>query len=223
MIKRLEWDSAFFGLEIAERTLYGEAGDEIPDFDLIYVKQSSANLLPMQGFENKFSEKRVVYSKRLENKEVICDSIVSVAGSDKIDGLYELAYESGKHSRFNLDKNFGNDNFRKLYDRWIDNSLNGLFADDILIYENEGKAIGMVTYKAEKNYAAIGLIAVAPGHQGMGIGKKLLDCVEARLTGKGIFELRIPTQESNISACSFYENRGYSVLESHYIMHYWKI
>lgn len=223
MIRRLDWDSEFFGFEIAEWLSNEGMADDPSRFRLIYAKSISGQMPYIEGFENRFSEKKIMYSKFLQNKEVFCDGISTFSDNGKAGDLYELAYESGKYSRFRMDKDFGEHHFRKLYNAWIDNSISGLFADEVLVYKIDGIVAGMVTYKIHNDYASIGLIAVAPGQQGKGIGKRLLDCVEAKLLEKEIVELRIPTQESNAPACSFYEKRGYSVLETQYIMHYWKI
>ncbi len=83
-----------------------------------------------------------------------------------ISQLNELAFESGKHSRFLKDRFFGVDKFKELYQKWVENSLNGKFANDVLIYKSDDEIKGFVTYKIKNGFAQIGLIAVSPKAQG---------------------------------------------------------
>ena len=44
-------------------------------------------------------------------------------------------------SRFNLDKKFGRTKFEELYVKWVDNSINKVFADDLLIYKENNQTL----------------------------------------------------------------------------------
>lgn len=219
MIKRLKWDSSFFGIEIGE--WHYDEKNFAPDhtFDLIYVKRDKELDLRLSGYVNSYSEIKLVFNKTLTPFNRISDNIVSVTEADY---LYELAYESGKFSRFRLDERIGIENFKRLYRTWVDNSLNRQFADDVLAYIENDKIIGFITYKKSSYFAVVGLIAVSQGHQGKGIGRKLLRFVEGELVDNGIFNVQIPTQIVNTGACAFYEKEGYEIIESTHIKHYWK-
>lgn len=65
-----------------------------------------------------------------------------------------------------MDKNFGENNSKKLYREWINNSLNKKIADDIVVYIYDYKIIGFLTYKASNEIATVGMIAVDKEHQG---------------------------------------------------------
>lgn len=223
MIKELFWDSDFFNLKIGELETDSETITENNSFELLYIKNKSGFKPEIQGFENNFSEVKVVFGKHLNNVTNEEGSIKSFNETDfSIDDLYELAYESGKYSRFLLDTNFGTDNFKKLYKIWVDNSLNKKFADAVLVFLKDTEIAGFVTYKSQVDFAQIGLIAVSPKFQGQGIGKKLLQFVENLLIERNIFELKIPTQLENEAACNFYKKLGYQIIETTHIMHYWK-
>lgn len=222
-IKRLQWDSDFFNLEVGE--LFADSTDfkGNTDFDLIYVKSKAKNDFKMDGFEKSFTENKVVYQKHLSHLNDLNNSIKEISEIDySIDELYELAFESGKYSRYNLDKKIENLKFKELYQVWISNSLNNKFADGFLVYVEENEILGFVTYKIKNNLAIIGLIAVSQDHQGKGIGKQLIEKVENELINKNINELQIPTQEENRQACGFYEKLGYQQAEKITLSHYWK-
>lgn len=224
MIKKLTWDSDFFGLQVGEYTL-SESDEELQseDFDVIYVKGQNGIERNLLAYTKTFEETKVVYSKNLQNT-ALDDSAIVPFDSDRfnIEVLYDLAYVSGEQSRFNLDPQFGRARFEKLYRQWVDNSINKTYANGVYVYLEQEEIIGMITYAVDDNQGKVGLLAVAPNNQGKGIGQKLVQFVEASLSEEGIKSIEIPTQLSNVGACRFYEKLGYIVKEKMNIKHYWK-
>lgn len=222
-MRRLDWDSDFFNIEIGE-IVNGDdlTNDNYANFDLLYVKTKEEISLP--GFKLNYKENKVVFEKKID---ALTDDSAEIKQLSKskydINEIYDLAYVSGKYSRFKKDNLFGELNFKKLYKKWIDNSITKQFADDILLYFLKDKIVGFVTYKKNADFAQIGLIAVDSEHQGKGIGKQLIQKVENCLFREGIKKLRIPTQLENKEACSFYKKIGYEIIETTPIKHYWKI
>lgn len=224
MINRLVWDSDFFEIEVGDLIYKNNSiTNNSEDFELIYVKNDIDFELEINNFENTFSENKLVFSKNLNFSETSKRNIFSADKIDcKIEEIYELAYESGKFSRFFLDNNFKIEKFKELYQKWVDNSISKLFADDLFVYQEDNKTIGFVTYKIKNEVATIGLIAVSQNQQGKGIGGKLLNYLENFLFKSNVNSLSIPTQKNNIAACNFYKKQGYSVNEKTIIKHYWK-
>jgi dTDP-4-amino-4,6-dideoxy-D-galactose acyltransferase len=222
MIQKLSWDSGFFGFEIGE--ISNESNlENANEYKLLVLKQTEENSVEIEGFENTFSETKVVFSKQFndnfnDNFNVLNTDFNPLNAVD----LYNLAYESGKHSRFLLDKNFKECQFKELYKKWIDNSLNKQFADKIFYTKEADKITGFVSIKNQETYATIGLIAVESTQQGKGIGQKLLQKAAQYCIENNIFELRIPTQKENQQACSFYKKNGYNIFEETIIKHYWR-
>lgn len=222
-IKRLDWDSDFFELEVGELFINSSEFKANPDFDLVYVKSEVKNNFEIAGYEKSFTENKVVYQKNLVKVNDSNSAIKEISEIEySIEELYELAFESGKHSRYKLDRKIDYLKFKELYQLWIENSLNNKFADGFLVYVEEKEILGFVTYKIKDNFAIIGLIAVSQDHQGKGIGKQLIEKVENELINKNINELQIPTQEENRQACGFYEKLGYQQAEKITLSHYWK-
>ncbi len=218
MIQKLNWDSDFFGFEIGE-LIDDVSLNNAKDFKLIIVKNKENDI---NDFENTFTETKVVFNKKLvqniSNFEIFDSDFNPLLAND----LYDLAFESGKHSRFLLDKNFEENQFKELYKKWIDNSLNKQFADKIYYIKESKMIVGFVSIKKHETFATIGLIAVDAAQQGKGIGKKLIQKAENYCTENAIFELRIPTQKENIQACNFYKKNGYTIFEEATIKHYWR-
>ena len=222
-IRRLNWDSDFFGFEIGEIDIDAEFSNAAC-FDLLIIRQILNKIIKIENFENTFQETKVVFSKIL-NSNTSNGFDNSVVDFDKIPAknasFYPLAFESGKYSRFKLDTKL-NHKFEMLYSKWIDNSLNKQFADKIFYLEEQNEIIGFITFKKVKNFATVGLLAVAQDQQGKGIGRKLLSKVEKYCISQNILELRIPTQKENLPACYFYSKMGYEIIEEIIIKHYWK-
>ncbi len=227
-IVKLDWDSDFFSLEVGELELSSNDRTFEPQaaFDVLYVKQNQEHDLTIPNFKETFSEIKVVFSKLINaDKKLIYNQEIKSFQETTLDkeSIYELAYESGKYSRFKLDPNFDSHKFKILYKTWVDNSLNKKYADDVLVFILDAKIVGFVTYKINTDFAVIGLIAVNSNFQGKGIGSKLLNAVESHLIKNNIPELRVPTQFQNTTACQFYTKMGFSIKSQLIIKHYWKI
>lgn len=218
MIRKLEWDSGFFGIRVGEWHPGPDNGNT--HFNVVYVKSSNGSTPELEGFTKTFEETKVVFAKAITQAGPPVQNIRSANANDRQE-LYLLAYESGRHSRFRLDPGFGEQKFKELYRAWTDNSLDGKFADEVAVFEQQGKIAGFVTCKHGEGFATIGLIGVLRDFQGKGIGKLLLQYVERLLAQKQIPELRIPTQLENTQACEFYKKQGYTIAETTQIMHYW--
>ncbi len=225
-IKRLDWDSSFFNKNIGSLELLNDYNfSKIKnDYDLIYVVSDQEVAIEIIDYKQSYSENKIVFSKKIVQKNGLKDENIFTELEDSSSKeIYELAFESGKFSRFKLDQNFQQIEFENLYKKWVDNSFNKEFADAILFYKEQNKVLGFVTYKVWDQYATIGLMGVCPKHQGRGIGKKLIASVEIELANKGVNELRIPTQLHNETACLFYTKMGYEIIEEKILKHFWKL
>ncbi len=225
MIKKLDWDSNFFGLQIAEYIFDNKKiSDFDENYDLIYVLSNTECEIKFKEYHQTYKENKLIYFKNdftynhLNSDNILCFSGTFFSREE----LYKLSLESGKYSRFKCDKNFTEQQFENLYKKWIDNSLDLNFADDVLVYLVDDKIAGFVTYKISNEQGIIGLIAVLPSQQGKGIGKKLIQFVENKLIKRNIRILSISTQKENIEACSFYEKLGYEIKDSLIIKHFWR-
>ncbi len=229
-INRLDWDSDFFGMEVGEISIKNTSKKyltiDLDGFDWIILKQSTNATIVLDNFKNTFTETKHTFSKNLTGNTAPLASM-DIQDSDEQmiapEQLYDLAYESGKYSRFKLDPNLSVQKFKELYQKWVDNSLNHKFADKVFFIKNKAGILGFVTIKKNPNHASIGLIAVTENSQGKGYGKQLLKKAESYCISEGIQELRIPTQKENAMACQFYNKNNYHISEELILKHYWKI
>lgn len=224
MIKKLDWDSNFFGINVGRIDLL--KGDVInienllakyqkENYKLLYVFSEEPLNIDIQPIDIK-----VVYSisvvENMKSLEVLSE--VKKATPQ----IYSLAYRSGNHSRFKLDKNIPIEKFEEFYTLWVDNSLSGEFADKVFKYEIDSKEAGFVTVTISDSVATIGLIAVDENFGRMGIGSKLINSTKRFAAYNACDEIRVATQLNNKEACAFYEKNGFSIYSKTYIYHLWQ-
>ena len=232
-IEKLDWDSKFFNLEIGQLTLTkpGDLEGLIlnTEFDLVYVNSSFS----VGKFEKiSYRGTKVDYEKVLGLNAIELFDIIDIKNVDsdyfsKFESeLKELAHLSGHQSRFYLDPHFKKADFRKLYDKWLENALNKTHDNVFLVYHDEiqNKPIALLTGKINNIdlNARVGLFAVHESQQGKGLGKIMLNAFEKLAKTSSCHKITIPTQTENLGACRFYESSGYQALPTQIIYHLWK-
>jgi dTDP-4-amino-4,6-dideoxy-D-galactose acyltransferase len=221
------WDSNFFNRKVGECIVENNVRQNLnaPYYDLIYCYSESVINLSFSNFIISHSEIQLNFRKKIipiiyNHPEIY--QLNQLSDFD-INELYELAFESGKYSRFKLDPKFSEKQFQELYKKWIDNSINSQFADIFLIFFKDDKITGLVTCKVAKDSASIGLLAVNKNEQGKGIGHILIHSLESYLYKNNIDILNVVTQSENNVAIDFYEKMEFELINQKYIKHYWKL
>lgn len=226
-VKLKAWDADFFQLKVGECKVDPTENRFIDtfDFDLIYLTSSSKIDVNLLHYENTFSAIQIVFEKEITSNKLYPPNIFhfnQLEGCDR-NKLYELAFESGKYSRFKLDKRFSKKNFHDLYIKWVDNSIDGELADLILLYMDNKEILGFITCSIKKDIAVIGLLAVTIKAQGKGIGGELVRYLETYLLVQGISQISVATQSQNFLAVKFYKKIGFKLASLKYIKHFWKL
>lgn len=217
-LQTLPFDSSLFGYPVGKflaDEFWDEAAfiEQAKDFHLVYIFSKK----PISKTSNRIYQVdiRLTFEKELK-KSTTKDPEIKPYTEVLSDQLLALALESGIHSRFNTDPNFKNGEFKKLYQVWIQKSLDQqqvLIADELS---------GFVTFELSEKEAQIGLIAVDPQHRGKGLAKRLVQAAEKYSFQKGAQTLSIGTQQTNLPACSLYQKLGYTVKEKVFVYHYWR-
>lgn len=233
MIKRLEWDSEFFGYKVgfigADNSSPFELNETLEtildeNYRLCYITSSYEIDFSQFDHENlgiKFVDRKVTYLKTVDPSKTIDPAIKSIEKLDTNDKILSIAIQSGEYSRFNIDKNIEEGKFEELYQLWIKNSINRTLAFEVLGFKNHGTTSGFVTLKKTKARADIGLIAVDGLYRGRGMGKALMNSAEKWVDNLKFKEIQVVTQGANIPACKFYESCGYQLEKTQYYYHVW--
>ena len=179
---RLDWDSDFFGFEVAR--INAPELDEVElrtaletleakRFALAYWAAADRATTPplaarLGGF---LADRKTTYAIDLGALDVNAleptPDIERYGALRACPELESLALESGAMSRFRVDPKFPKGTFEALYKQWIHKSAAGTLADAILVWRNPaGKIAGMVTLGRKNRRADIGLIAVDAAARG---------------------------------------------------------
>ncbi len=227
MIDKLPWDTAFFGFAVGKTNV-----ETLDFFDEGAFVKSASNFKLVYVFANKplnsslFADPadvKLTFQKtlKIENPEMkfqVFDPDL-YAYTD----LQKLALQSGEYSRVKTDKGFDPKDFYRMYDIWINKSLDSE-QSVVLVEEVDYKLAGFVTLDMnESETAQIGLIAVDSTVRGKGVGAKLMAQAEKAAVQAGKKNLRVATQQKNISATNFYVKQGYTLADQIIIYHYWNL
>ncbi|MFT3748915.1 MAG: GNAT family N-acetyltransferase [Agriterribacter sp.] len=233
-IKKLNWDSNFFGYNIGSVNISKSDKFNLANLNTT-IKHSNYDLIylfcdvELDSFEVQKSipdailvDEKVTFTKSLlaeilpKKKENI---FVIHQGTES---LYEIALQIGVHSRFNVDKNIGKSNYEKLYKAWLDESVSRKICDEVFGWVNDGEIEGLMTIGQKKELMNIGLIGVNHQSRGKGIATSLLEHAELYTQTKGLKEIQIVTQKQNLPAINLYLKLGYSQESVTKIFHIWK-
>lgn len=228
--RKISWDSKVFGYGVAQITNNNLSATNLEktlielnnnNISLVYwITDSSKKNIPGNG---KLVDTKITFIRNINDKDFIENrSITSYINRQLDKDLLSLTLQSGKFSRFNTDKKFKEDEYEKLYSAWIQKSLDGEIAKDVLVYEDSfGKKNGLITLDYDKENATIGLLAVDKKVRGKGIGKQLVTEAFRQAYRRSIKYLYVTTQETNIPACNLYLKMGFKKKERKYIYHFW--
>jgi dTDP-4-amino-4,6-dideoxy-D-galactose acyltransferase len=224
-IRKLNWDSTFFGFNIAELELKEADGfnlDQLNDYSdknsikLIQCRLNVAcneniNNIRSNGFE--FVDLKINFWTKT-NKVSSTNRIVRRATVKDVDGLKKIAGEVfAEESRYHH-KNINLKKVNDFYQTWVEKAVFGTFDDYCLVVERNNIVKGFVTLKEnDKNKIVIGLIGVSKDSHGMGIGSDLIGECIAIAQRENYSEIEVSTGGKNIEAQNFYIKNGFKIKE----------
>ncbi|PJJ58995.1 GNAT family N-acetyltransferase [Hymenobacter chitinivorans] len=137
--------------------------------------------------------------------------------------LRSLALQSGYYSRFRTDPGFAPGVYERLYTHWIENSLAGTLAREVLVYRPtpEAQEVGLLTLRTYPSHVNIDLLAVDEKFRRRAVGATLIEAAQRCTLQWGFSELQVVTQQDNVQACRFYERCGFEPVLLQYIYHIW--
>ncbi|WP_313187932.1 GNAT family N-acetyltransferase [Sphingobacterium siyangense] len=222
----LDWDSEFFGYNVAKI----EVSDSIDNsvlldrrFRLVYVFSRQ----PIASLESKLMDKKACFhmetifvNNEISNNSLLIESFD--ARKHSYETLKSLTLESGVFSRFFVDKEFVNEEFSRLYTKWIENSVNKTSAIEVFVALENKELLGFITLtKKAEDLADIGLLAVSPEARGRKVASSLIEHVKGYASNIGFTKMQVVTQIDNIPATKLYESVGFELKELTYIYHIW--
>lgn len=233
-IRRLDWDSTFFGFPIGEGRPV--TVDDVAAVDAwaleerlrcVYICVSPENLAPLHTAESlgfQLMGVHVTFDAHAPFGAVGGGSaavVIRAVRPTDVAALERIAGSAHPDTRFHADPGFSRESCRRLYETWIRRSSEG-WADCVLVGECEGQAAGYITLHRHADGARIGLIAVARERRGAGLGRALMcgafDWCESRSIGR----LTATAQGQNIAALRFYTRLGFVFDRMDFWLHKWR-
>ncbi len=230
----LEWDSKFFGYNIA-KVIFNSIGlerlEEIlkelktKKIRLTYLmippanKKLNANILKNGGI---LVDRKVIYAKDTQPHTEIKTRILEYKDITPNNKVLDLALQAGLYSRFKIDKNFKNNEFERLYTQWITKSVSKEIAFKTIVAMSENELVGLTTIGKRDNYADIGLVAVDKNFSGKGIGSDLINFADNVAFEMKYHQIKVVTQLDNTRACKLYEKSNFKIEDVTHVYHYWQ-
>jgi dTDP-4-amino-4,6-dideoxy-D-galactose acyltransferase len=221
-IIELYWDSLFFGFPVGKLIVdpatfsIRELHESANDYRLVYVQSKES----IADDELKFGDTKVTFAKAPENLTVSHD--VEEARPVDLDSIKEIGLQSGEWSRFKLDTRFTDEQFKALYYKWVEASIDKTIAYSNLIIRENGIAKGLLTLgESNTGESNIGLFAVSETSRGKGYGKMLLNAANNISFARNDSCLTVATQGKNEAACNVYLKSGFTVVSEVWIYNYW--
>jgi dTDP-4-amino-4,6-dideoxy-D-galactose acyltransferase len=231
----LPWDSNFFGIRTARvrgDTLDADRVRRIDDWcarhkvSLLYFLSTAddgqtARCAQDAGF--RLVDARVTFERSLAGISASgVDSTIAPFADSDLPALLDIARSSFTASRFYYDGRIPRAKADELFEHWTASSCRG-GADAVLVARDQGRPIGYVTCRADRQseIAHIELIGVAEAYRGRGIGRRLVDAAMSWAAGQGMANLWVVTQGRNVAAQRLYQRCGLVTRSLQLYYHKW--
>lgn len=246
-IKYLGWDSDIFNKKIGSFDVcYGDLKNNYVDeimskindfcieekYDCLFAKSSTEDYPMMHILEGngyRLMDSIITLKTSLKSKLYLnleSEYKIRVLKESDISSLLNIIDNLYSFGRFFEDSNLDNDDVNTLYKRWITNEIRNENVD-VLGIEKDDRLLGFISCKyryclTDKNKEGIiSLVGIDKLYQGMGIGKKLMNCVLNHFCDKGINDIYVGTQINNLSSLNFYISTGFRINSSFSSFHKW--
>lgn len=134
--------------------------------------------------------------------------VVRTATGDDLDGVLRVGHETWRHT---YEPIAGPEYVEMGLAKWwtADAVIPGIRVGRTIVADEGGTVVGVASYGTQRDELVLWKLYVLPGHQGRGIGRRLLDEVVTRATELGHCALRVSRIDGNEQARRFYERNGF--------------
>lgn len=239
LIKKLDWDSDYFGFNIAylscmhlTENIYQRIDRFIRDERIRLVEYlcnchdaRSVRVAEDRGF--RFTDIRLTFERNLDQDfsvELPEGIRFSQATAVDIPRLRLIAADLYEDSRYIFDPNFAPERIDEFYRGWVEKGVLGRYDDECwcLYLESSSEPFAFCTVRFLKQQAAsIGLVGLDPTRQGNGYGRKLLYNAFVMLRQRGVNTISVVTQGRNYAAQNLYLSAGFRIRSTQLWYHKW--
>jgi len=231
-LRRLDWDSRHFGLEIAQLDTPPDTEAELASvmrearesgIDCVYCLVAADDFeqawrLEAVGFVAR--DLRLEFHRHVDSTSAAVAQDLRPCTDSDVDVLAGMSASGFRRTRFAADPGFPRVAVARLYDVWLRNSVTG-YADAVLVSGPVGAPQGFVTLHSSGQAARIGLIAVDPAARVGGVGRRLVAGAIQWAAVRECNEMRVVTQGSNTAAQRLYQRNGFLSASAQTWFHAW--
>ncbi|HCT63570.1 MAG TPA: hypothetical protein DIC19_05670 [Erysipelotrichaceae bacterium] len=221
-MKKLNWDSAFWGIDVFDAKFDESINVELGNRYLIQTLFDQSDLLDKIDKEQfKFIETKITLKKDLKVKRNFNEKSFRSIDLNDLEQYKDKFYSLfGRYSRFRI---FPPDKVNEFYYIWLQNSINKKDDTNAIGYYVNNELAAFVTFKFVLDSIHIGLIGVFEDFQRKGISSELIAYVENKLSGNGLTKIRISTNSFNLPALNTYIKNGFVIEEIKYWYYKYKM
>lgn len=140
-------------------------------------------------------------------------------GPDSAAACAEIARTAFLFDRFHADRRIDPEMAARMKEAWVRNGFAGR-AEACLVAMAEGETAGFLLTLRQPEALVIDLIAVAPGHQGLGLGRDLVAAAKAHAALVGAAIVRVGTQAANQASLRLYSGAGFAPVGQSVTFHF---
>ena len=133
-----------------------------------------------------------------------------------------IAGRAFRYTRFHLDPALPVALAHRIKAAWADNYFGGQRGDGMVVAEEGGKVVGFLQLLWAGDALVIDLIAVAPEAGRQGLASAMIGFASANGTGdaRRAATFKVGTQAANTASCRLYENLGFRLGASAFVLHH---
>ncbi len=234
----LPWDTGFFGCRIAR--VSGDSLDQ-PKAEAIEqwcAENSVAGLyflarsddpgttLTAETHGYSLTDIRVTFERVLAPEMPVpvhhgSEAAVRPVHPDDLPILQDIARSSHERTRFSNDPHFAPERVRAFYARWLELECQGRAEKVFVAVSPNQDPVGYISCHRSGSSAEIGLVGVAPGYRGNGLGYKLVLSALSWFEGEHAKDVTVVTQGSNKAAQRLYQRCGFLTKSVQLWYHKW--
>lgn len=205
---------------------YADAAGDSPHA-MFYVKLPTTDAEAMRRYQRDgfgVIDVNITFERRPgEPAPTSADGVtVAVATPDHHAAVLDIAEHSFIYDRFHADPRVPDDKANDLKRGWMANYCRGQRGEEILVGLVDGEVAGFLGVLAGKwdgeDARIIDLVAVSRAFQRRGVGRRMVDVFNGKY-GQVCDKLIVGTQVANIPSSRLYEQRGYKLTRSTYVLH----
>lgn len=148
------------------------------------------------------------------------DPAVRPASPGDLPAIRSIAARSFSLQRFHLDPGFPKERADARYAAWVERSWSDP-GDAFLVAAPAGQIAGFWLYRIAGERAELALTAIAPEHQGRGVGRLLWSEGVRHLARAGARRVRTTINAANLRVVNLYARLGWSFYDPEVTLHCW--